>query len=710
MKQHYILIGIILLLLVSIGVYIVKNNSKNKIQEKFFVDPNSPIQNPFDFPPDYRRPNNTLLMSQGLPVKDTIDKLTLPEEVKDEFTEWIDRGLIRTSKDQKDCGGCWAFATTDSLSDRIQIATNGKWMPPFGLSAQELISCGNEMNMSYYNGCFGGLPQFAFRSLRTHGVKLDKFDPQAPKYNPSNEELENELSSDYTYYQLGTDANTSCVRWRTSTCPCDKVKEIIESKPLDTAKTKFDIKHINKNYSTADGGYLITSHGEQEEKHEVELWPDIPDNIIKRNVDRLKKEIYYNGPVTAGIRITSDFYDFNPEKDNFYQYDGRSQSTGGHAVCIVGWKKVGDIPVWICRNSWGERWGYGFDKPVWKNPITSYSKPKYGGGFWNHRMGINDSFIESNCTAAHPDLTHLGIKDKLSKPVEPDYYKNKTIRDIYLENQDKDTDDHNVGMKVVDYNMFMFPFNQMPTNVLINLFRDKKNIAIICSTNPNVAKQILELVNTMIVINHKSVQLLVQKLSKKISDEIILALRGTMDAIYYCYGSPIKWNILNLSLVVNQSTHPEVVADRIFHQIMDLRTNTKITNFQILLLSNNPMTNNFMIGNKQFTCQCRGNICECNENSNVQFRALDTMQQNNPLEPFSGLVHPYPPPRPSFNQRWILSNKLSGNPIPNNDCLSYNEAINDMLRRNSYPYVDPVCGKMQCALTKQDLQKFYPLK
>ena len=64
---------------------------------------------------------------------------------------------------QGKCGGCWAFGTTEVLSDRLCIASNGEI--DVRLSPQYLISC------DYSNfGCDGGIPTFAWETLESKGA------------------------------------------------------------------------------------------------------------------------------------------------------------------------------------------------------------------------------------------------------------------------------------------------------------------------------------------------------------------------------------------------------------------------------------------------------------------------------------------------------------------------------------------------------------
>ncbi len=66
--------------------------------------------------------------------------------------------------DQKDCGSCWAFASTEVLSDRFCIAGAGR-MP---LSPQYALEC-----EPGHLGCSSGsMPELAWRFLKETGSDL----------------------------------------------------------------------------------------------------------------------------------------------------------------------------------------------------------------------------------------------------------------------------------------------------------------------------------------------------------------------------------------------------------------------------------------------------------------------------------------------------------------------------------------------------------
>jgi C1A family cysteine protease len=398
-------------------IQIHKKDREDKEDKTFFLEQfgagaPAPLRRLSLGTPAPSRHSNTILTTVGK-VATNFDQLPLPDSVNDTFTEWIDRGFVQTAKDQMSCGGCWAFATCHSLGSSIRIATNGKWNPPQGLSEQFLISCGNKLGVKYSSGCDGAIPYYAFEAIRDNGIPLDRQDITSPQ--------------GITYYQTVPDSNRSCRLNRgENTCRCETVTETMKTKQGFASSIKIDPE---TKYRTVGEPVSLVRHndGPINKYQSLKLWPDIPKHVIAKNVVRMKKAIYYNGPITCGYQVTTDFNNFIPKANNYYKYDGSSPMEYGHAVVIVGWTKVGSVPVWICQNSWGEKWGYGFASPV----VEGTQTPKYKGGFWNHAMGTNENYIESNSSTAFPDLSVPELKPLLPMGVPEDYYKTKTVREIY---------------------------------------------------------------------------------------------------------------------------------------------------------------------------------------------------------------------------------------------------------------------------------------
>merc|ERR1712151_841898 len=75
------------------------------------------------------------------------------------------QGLIHPIRDQKHCGSCWAFSSSEVLSDRFAIATN---QPSPVLSTQDMVSC------DYTNkGCHGGNAVRSWQYFQETGVVTD---------------------------------------------------------------------------------------------------------------------------------------------------------------------------------------------------------------------------------------------------------------------------------------------------------------------------------------------------------------------------------------------------------------------------------------------------------------------------------------------------------------------------------------------------------
>ncbi|MFZ5980594.1 MAG: C1 family peptidase [Candidatus Zixiibacteriota bacterium] len=100
----------------------------------------------------------------------------------------------------------------------------------------------------------------------------------------------------------------------------------------------------------------------------------------KTLVDRIttiKETLLRIGPVATNMSLYDDLGRY---REGVYTYDGKSEPMGGHWVMIVGWRDDTELPsggYWLCRNSWGEKWGE-----------KGYFKSAYGDV-----TGIDDFYI-----------------------------------------------------------------------------------------------------------------------------------------------------------------------------------------------------------------------------------------------------------------------------------------------------------------------------
>lgn len=238
-----------------------------------------------------------------IPVRKIDPNMKLP----DSFDGWRKSGLLHSSRNQGDCGSCWAYSVSGVLDDRINIGVCGKFKEY--LSPQYLIDCDmNEM------GCNGSSSLGrVFLNLRHDG----KFGG---------------IYSETDYPYVGK--SQTCI-----TTICDQNNSVKPCIPSTAVKYDFTDDSIVTMSMTDSNGNL-----------------DLPNSIIN-----MKQEVIQNGPISVAMTVFSDFFAYT----NGVYVPTTSQVAGGHAVKIVGWGKTTDssmgVPAgtdyWIVRNSWGTGWG-----------------------------------------------------------------------------------------------------------------------------------------------------------------------------------------------------------------------------------------------------------------------------------------------------------------------------------------------------------------
>ena len=232
------------------------------------------------------------------------------------------------------------------MSDCFVVSGTVGWSP--NISATYLMSCIPSGKL--HNMCFGGNPAAIAPYLEREGV-----------------------------------ADTSCVDYSWCSGDSELCKSVSSARHFDakTLATK-----LNDNIPKPCGCYY---KGVKKYLYKLDSGSDVffinnktPIDVFRNTV---KSHILDFGPVIGGYVVLKNFFtgnftdpnfnggvyldraDYNGYKGGKLRFSDRmtSEAAGLHAISIVGWgvakniqydnDKVGDVPYWHCRNSWGEKWG-----------------------------------------------------------------------------------------------------------------------------------------------------------------------------------------------------------------------------------------------------------------------------------------------------------------------------------------------------------------
>lgn len=233
----------------------------------------------------------------------------LPENF-DLRTQYPNCEALQEIRDQGSCGSCWAFGTTEAMSDRICIQSNQKLQTR--ISSVNVVSCCSKCG----NGCHGGWPIYAFdywyvKGIPTGGLYGDKNTCQPYVFEPCEH---HQIPGPHT--------------------PCD-----IEYRDTPECSDKC-IDEYNKTL-------------------EEDLWFAAEKAYYIEGEEEIMTEIYERGSVSADFAVYEDFIYY---KSGVYQYT-KGKMLGGHAIKIIGWGVEDGVKYWLCVNSWNDNWG---DKGTFK--------------------------------------------------------------------------------------------------------------------------------------------------------------------------------------------------------------------------------------------------------------------------------------------------------------------------------------------------------
>lgn len=215
--------------------------------------------------------------------------------------------FLSSVKDQKTCGGCYAYASTSSLADRFNLRTRGALH--LDLSASRIILC-----------------DLIGQSVGTESIEQELLGEGVQSIFGC---LGNSLFESWRYlYNIGTNTTQCFPEVAAVNKACESVVGNFYDTCIDGAPAVF--------YRASDV-YVVPSSPK-----------DGGSELIMR------EEIFKSGPVTTAIEVYKNFYTFDPKKE---MYKPSGQKMGGHAVVIDGWGIEKGIKFWWVRNSWGADWG-----------------------------------------------------------------------------------------------------------------------------------------------------------------------------------------------------------------------------------------------------------------------------------------------------------------------------------------------------------------
>lgn len=259
-------------------------------------------------------------------------------------------------KDQCQCGGCYAFATNSCLAARINLWTRN--YVHVDLSPAKMILC------NWGGDAEHDIVSAAFRESLDFDVVRKDIAKAVRRVGCSGETLIGAWQYLYRYGGV-SEACHPYTHGEHNLCKLSVGAELPTCRAISGPNLDECMDGSAERQYRAGGMYYVTR------------------DSMDATVDAIQQEIYKFGPVTTGMEVYDDLWDYKPGE--VYRHNGRAPLSGGHAVMLTGWGVARDgTPYWQVFNSWGAQWG---DR-----------------GYFNILRGANHCEIEANVVTGYPDM------------------------------------------------------------------------------------------------------------------------------------------------------------------------------------------------------------------------------------------------------------------------------------------------------------------
>ncbi|KAF4652769.1 hypothetical protein FOL47_010858 [Perkinsus chesapeaki] len=248
----------------------------------------------------------------------TLHRLELPSkfDAREKFKECSD--IIGHVRDQSNCGGCVAMAVIGVFNDRLCIKTSGKFNKLLS-PGYAVACCTPDKGCEPPTGCSGATAFEVWGFAQRYGI------PTGGDYKPAG--LMDKADGCWPYDLPQCDHTYKGGKYP----PCPKG---LHQTPFCSSSCR------NGKYPTPlhQDLHFVAPPGE------IRVGPE---------VDKIKQEIFTNGPVTATFNAYKDFKEYT---SGVYKHK-YGELLGNHCVKLIGWGKTATEEYWLAVNSWNEGWG-----------------------------------------------------------------------------------------------------------------------------------------------------------------------------------------------------------------------------------------------------------------------------------------------------------------------------------------------------------------